>query len=411
MFPTLRSLVRNYNRIHTRTFGSFLNKDDVGLNSSYRFKSYYSLSRLESRALLEVSGPDSTHFLMGLTTCNIEHLINKNTIKEKIIPYSGQLGAVLSAKGRILADIFVFTALYKDNTYYVDCDKEISTRLEQYLSHYVLRSKVNISQISQDKLSVYTTWNSTSEQNANKNNEILFPSNNFGSEDINIFKSVLSSSHSAGAMIDHRAPNFGVRFISSPSVVDSIANENEIQDVKNENDYKTHRIINGIAEGHLEISSLELIPSESNFDITYGIDFHKGCYLGQELVIRAKHKGITRNRIMPVLITTDKVSPFKTSIPNEFDLQNLLNTKNFINDKPINDLIKDNSVISFDNQRSKGKIISQKCNIALMKISLKTILNPSSIHIDGHPDLNVYPIIPTWWPDDVISLVNNPDKL
>ena len=77
-------------------------------------------------------------------------------------------------------------------------------------------------------------------------------------------------------------------------------------------EYTVHRMSNGLAEGNSEIISGHALPQESNIDILGGIDFYKGCYLGQELTIRTHHTGVVRKRILPCQIYDDT-----TTIPPE----------------------------------------------------------------------------------------------
>jgi len=64
--------------------------------------------------------------------------------------------------------------------------------------------------------------------------------------------------------------------------------------------YTLRRILHGVPEGQSEIIRETGLPMESNMDIMNGVDFHKGCYVGQELTIRTHHTGIVRKRILPV---------------------------------------------------------------------------------------------------------------
>lgn len=73
-------------------------------------------------------------------------------------------------------------------------------------------------------------------------------------------------------------------------------------------DYAIHRMLNGLAEGGKEIISGHALPQESNMDFLGGIDFHKGCYLGQELTIRTHHTGVVRKRILPVQLYDESTS-------------------------------------------------------------------------------------------------------
>lgn len=68
--------------------------------------------------------------------------------------------------------------------------------------------------------------------------------------------------------------------------------------------YTVRRILHGVAEGQAEIVREKALPLESNLDYMGGIDFRKGCYVGQELTIRTRHTGVVRKRILPVLLNT-----------------------------------------------------------------------------------------------------------
>ena len=64
--------------------------------------------------------------------------------------------------------------------------------------------------------------------------------------------------------------------------------------------YAIRRILHGIPEGQTELPRESALVQESNIDIMGGVDFRKGCYVGQELVIRTQHRGVVRKRILPV---------------------------------------------------------------------------------------------------------------
>lgn len=72
-------------------------------------------------------------------------------------------------------------------------------------------------------------------------------------------------------------------------------NSTPTEHLENLNDYGKQRFLNGIAEGD-EIPVGENVPFDFNFDLLNGVDFEKGCYLGQELIIRTHHSGVVRKR-------------------------------------------------------------------------------------------------------------------
>lgn len=74
--------------------------------------------------------------------------------------------------------------------------------------------------------------------------------------------------------------------------------------------YTVRRYLKGVAEGQDELIREASLPQESNLDFMGGIDYRKGCYVGQELTIRTHHTGVVRKRILPVMLYgTDEAMP------------------------------------------------------------------------------------------------------
>ena len=78
--------------------------------------------------------------------------------------------------------------------------------------------------------------------------------------------------------------------------------------------YHAHRIGLGIGEGGKDFVYGEVFPHEINLDHVHGLDFQKGCYVGQEVVSRMEHRGTARNRIVPVLFPDGVVPPEGSAI-------------------------------------------------------------------------------------------------
>ena len=76
-----------------------------------------------------------------------------------------------------------------------------------------------------------------------------------------------------------------------------------------ESAYTVRRYLQGVPEGQEELAREHALPLDSNMDIMGGVDFRKGCYVGQELTIRTKHRGIVRKRILPVALYDEGRAP------------------------------------------------------------------------------------------------------
>ncbi|TPX58484.1 aminomethyltransferase [Spizellomyces sp. 'palustris'] len=177
-------------------------------------------------------------------------------------------------------------------------------------------------------------------------------------------------------------------------------------------EYTVRRILYGIPEGADDFYSGVSLPLESNLDLLSGVDFRKGCYLGQELTIRTYHTGVTRKRIVPIQFYQDNDNP-PTSIHVEKNFSNPLpppNTDITVNGGP--------EPVRPARRRAAGgvgRVCSGIYNVGLALMRLENV----TMNIDGdkpreHGDdpaslvtgtgLKVRPFAPDWWPQAVEPL-------
>ncbi|KAI5854559.1 putative aminomethyl transferase [Tricharina praecox] len=226
-----------------------------------------------TRSLLHLHGPDAAKFLQGITTSQLLTPPPTGAV------YSG----LLTAQGRVLFDTFIYPANTsaawraslsqnedpQDPAFFIEADAAEVLKLKAHLRRYKLRSKVAIREVED-----WGAW------------------------------SVWDGSAAAGDLggVDPRAPGFGARVVlpagARPQGEEVGATE-----------YMLRRIMYGVAEGAREIVPGTALPLESNMDLAHGVDFRKGCYVGQELTIRTKHTGIVRKRILPVALYAASEAP------------------------------------------------------------------------------------------------------
>lgn len=188
----------------------------------------------------------------------------------------------------MLFDAFVYSIHDVSNSFIIDCHSSVTNDLKKHLKNYFLRSQLNFENIT----SQYTIFHS---------DEASFESWNH----------LVSFSYK-----DPRHENFGYRLLVSNKKA-----ENEKTNLLNafkENYYLFKRFLFGFPEQPFEILKGTSLPFECNIDWMNGIDFQKGCYLGQELTIRTKHTGIVRKRIFPLIICKQ--------VPNETTNEPLINS-------------------------------------------------------------------------------------
>ncbi|EPY51379.1 iron-sulfur cluster biogenesis protein [Schizosaccharomyces cryophilus OY26] len=238
-------------------------------------KRFLSVCLKPIKQLVRFEGPDTQKFLQGLTTQNV-------TLKKPF--YTG----FLNTSGRVLFDAFCYPESLTNTEVSTPNQKLLieveKFRIEEFLKHvkkYKLRYKCNVTAVDPEELSVQVGW----EQDAEK---------------------VMSDKHSYPSMWDPRfqGPMLSRRVVSSYACSSDVALE----------EYMAFRYRHGIAEGSMEIAPGSAFPMESNLDWMKGIDFYKGCYLGQELTVRTYHTGVTRKRILPFMIEeSSRIADIQTS--------------------------------------------------------------------------------------------------
>ena len=209
-------------------------------------------SVLPSRAALRVRGADAGKFLQGLITNDI------GKAQEGAAIHAG----LLSPQGKVLFDFFVVA---DNDGVLLDVAKDKAGDLVQRLNFYRLRAQVEIAE--EPELAIAAAWG--------------------GSPRL---------PDGAVAFADPRFVDLGVRLLLPKGMdVATLGCERA-----SEADYHAFRISRGVPEGGRDYAFGEVFPHEALFDQLNGVDFAKGCYVGQEVVSRMEHRGTARKRIVPV---------------------------------------------------------------------------------------------------------------
>ncbi len=213
------------------------------------------LALLPARSILHISGDDAPAFLQGLVSNDIDKLAN----------CVATFAALLTPQGKILFDFFIAKT---DDGYLIDVTEDKAAELAKRLTFYRLRAKVQIEDRSEEMI-VGALWGDG--RNVDPLSAAL--------DDVTLFT-------------DPRLERMGLRFISDPQQFETNADDS---------DYKRHRLSLGIPEGGEDFIFGATFPHEANMDVLNGIDFEKGCYVGQEVVSRMQHRGSTRKRFVPFI--------------------------------------------------------------------------------------------------------------
>jgi folate-binding protein YgfZ len=203
------------------------------------------IAPLASRALIAVTGPDWRSFLQGLITQDVE------TLK----PGELRFGALLTPQGKLLFDLFLFGL---DDGCLIDVATGRRDALVRRLTLYRLRAKV---EIAPREGVVLAAW------------QAPVP-------------------HGPGWAEDPRLHLLGARGYGASPPHGSI--------MTGEAAYDAHRLAQGVPDPDRDCPSETTYPIEADFDLLNGIDFKKGCFVGQETTSRMKRRGAIRNRMLPI---------------------------------------------------------------------------------------------------------------
>lgn len=214
---------------------------------------------LPDRGVVKVAGEQARSFLNGLLTADVE----------QISPQAARYGALLTPQGKIIVDCIVIEAEADDGGgFFLDCPRALAPNLVDKLKFYKLRAKVTVEDMS-DVLGVMACWGGD------------------GTSD--------------GALVyaDPRLPALGLRAILPPDTAAQVAAEIGAA-LADTAEYDAYRIALGVPRGGLDFIYGDAFPHEADMDQLNGIDFAKGCYVGQEVVSRMEHRGTARNRVVPI---------------------------------------------------------------------------------------------------------------
>jgi len=202
---------------------------------------------LSDRGVVKVFGDDARRFLNGLVTADMV----------KVTPTSPRFAALLTPQGKIIVDFMIAEAPAKDGGgFFLDCPRALASTLVEKLNFYKLRAKVTCEDLS-EVLGVMAVWDGTGDSEYG----LSYP--------------------------DTRLPELGWRIMLPPHLASEAAADLGAA-LADAEAYETHRIALGVPRGGLDFIYSDTFPHEADMDQLNGVDFDKGCYVGQEVVSRVE---------------------------------------------------------------------------------------------------------------------------
>jgi tRNA-modifying protein YgfZ len=216
---------------------------------------------LPDRGVVKVSGTDARDFLNGLITTDVALLR----------PHLGRFGALLTPQGKIVVDFLITEAPSgHGGGFLIDCPRALAQALADKLGFYKLRAKVAVENLS-GSLGVLAAWDGEPSMKPDL------------------------------AFADPRSATLGWRILVPAELAQKVADLISA-DLVDSPAYDAHRIASGVPRGGLDFMYGDAFPHETNMDRLHGVDFEKGCYVGQEVVSRIQHRGTARTRTVRVVL-------------------------------------------------------------------------------------------------------------
>ncbi|MDD9902234.1 MAG: folate-binding protein [Rhodospirillaceae bacterium] len=226
--------------------------------------------RLESRGVVTVGGEDRNTFLQGLISNDIDRVSADRAI----------WAALLTPQGKYLHDFFVAAI---GETIHLDCEGARLMDLGKRLHRFKLRAQV--------ELGIGEGWTVYA----------LFGDGALDALDLPAEAGAARSLGDGIVYTDPRLPEVGARALLPESGASNIL-ESLGFSAADTSGYDSLRLELGLSDGSRDLIVEKSTLLESNFDELHGVDWDKGCYMGQELTARTKYRALVRKRLMPVRI-------------------------------------------------------------------------------------------------------------
>jgi tRNA-modifying protein YgfZ len=209
---------------------------------------------LRDRGVIEVAGADATGFLQRLITNSVLNIPNGE----------GRYAGLLTPQGKLLFDFFVVPRPEgSDAGYLIDCAGEQTADLVKRLNLHKMRAKIAIEDKS-EKFAVAA-----------------------------IFSREAPAGIEGVFYRDTRGPSMGLRVIALREALARLKDAGEAT-------YEAHRIAQGVPKSGVDFLHGNAFVHDVNLDLMNGVDFKKGCYVGQEVVARVHYRNSARKRIVKI---------------------------------------------------------------------------------------------------------------
>ena len=268
---------------------------------------------LDDRGFVKINGDEAKSFLQNIVTNDIEKITDSLTL----------FSSIFTPQGKYLYEFFI---LKFEDGYLLECEKKITSEIIKIFNFYKLRAKVNLIDVSKKYTNIIISLEKFKEITKTQHVEGSALSCEEGST---------LSCENERIYVDPRNKNLGAKIITKIENAENIIKKLSLKKIDKKNYYEKSFSL-GIPQLNLTKLKDKIFGIENNLDELNGIDFKKGCYVGQENTSRIKLRNKLRRRIMPI--------------------------------KKISGEIRENDIIKFNNSEIGKIMIDKPYSFALIKV-------------------------------------------
>ena len=240
---------------------------------------------LDDRGFVKINGDEAKSFLQNIVTNDIEKITDSLTL----------FSSIFTPQGKYLYEFFI---LKFEDGYLLECEKKLTSEIIKIFDFYKLRTKVNLIDVSKKYTNIIISLE--------KFKEITKTEHVKGST-LSCEKGSTLSCENERIYVDSRHKNLGAKIITKIENAENIIKKLDLKKIDKKNYYEKSFAL-GIPQLNLTKFKEKIFGLENNLDELNGIDFKKGCYIGQENTSRIKLRNKLRRRILPVQKITGEIS-------------------------------------------------------------------------------------------------------
>ena len=240
---------------------------------------------LDDRGFVKINGEEAKSFLQNIVTNDIEKITDSLTL----------FSSIFTPQGKYLYEFFI---LKFEDGYLLECEKKLTSEIIKIFDFYKLRTKVNLIDVSKKYTNIIISLEKFKEITKTQHMEDSTLSCKEGST---------LSCENERIYVDPRSKNLGAKIITKIENIENIIKKLDLKKIDKKNYYEKSFAL-GIPQLNLAKLKDKIFGIENNLDELNGIDFKKGCYIGQENTSRIKLRNKLRRRILPIEKVSGQIS-------------------------------------------------------------------------------------------------------